>query len=318
MTLNNKRILVTGGAGVIGRELLLCLKDGAPESRVLAVDKVAPNFELPDNVEFLHLDLAKSSLEAVEEFSPHVIFHLAASFERSKESPEFWEVNWYDNTLLSHKMVDISRRFKELKTFVFASSYLIYDQSLYLKNSTDHAPVYLKESSPILPRNITGASKLYTERELDFIKEYVVPGVDIINARIFRVYGCDSKDIISRWIRDALGNECEIEVFNGQNVFDYIYAGDVAQGLYRLANVKKGFSGVVNLGSGSGRRVFDVIDEIKGHFVCKITDRGTVMDTEMSVADVALLKKLTGWSPEITLKEGMKKVIEYETAKSTQ
>ncbi|MCI4626898.1 MAG: NAD(P)-dependent oxidoreductase [Candidatus Magnetoovum sp. WYHC-5] len=304
--MKRKKILVTGGSGVIGRELLFRLND--LHNDVLSVDKIPPTVDfLPDNTTFIKLNIALDDLKDIVAFNPEVIFHLAASFERSAESAEFWDTNWLDNTLLSHRIVEILRKCSSIQKFIFASSYLIYDPALYLKGESIG---FLKEKDYVSPRNLTGAAKYYTEKELAFMKEYVRPDVDIVNARIFRVYGCGSKDVVSRWVRDCLTNK-EIELFNKENIFDFIYAGDVAEGLVRLSEVSN-FTGCVNLGFGRGNSIADVIDVINNNLPCKVNDSGTIINVEKSVADLTLLKRLTDWNPSTTLQEGIGKVIVYE------
>ncbi|MEO5360140.1 MAG: NAD-dependent epimerase/dehydratase family protein [Nitrospirota bacterium] len=307
------RCVVTGGAGVIGRELLSILHEA--KGSVLSIDKNP----LPTDFNTTHIvkDLATDSIDEINDFRPEIFFHLAAAFERSKESPEFWGVNWKDNTLLSHRMVDAARSIDSLRVFIFASSYLIYSPALYMSDSLRYDPVYLKEDSPVNPRNVTGASKYYTEKELDFIKEYLSPDLKIVSARIYRVYGKGSRDVISRWIRSALNNENndQLDVYNKDNRFDYIYARDVAEGLFRLA-LAEGAPGVVNLGSGQSHSVGDVINTLSSFTNIKIIDHGRTEAYENSTADIGLLKNLTKWQPPTTLSDGIRQIVEYERESS--
>jgi carbamoyl-phosphate synthase large subunit len=59
------------------------------------------------------------------------VIHLAATFERSAESYEFWEENFRHNVRLSHHLMSLAKDAPSVKRVVFASSYLIYDPSLY-------------------------------------------------------------------------------------------------------------------------------------------------------------------------------------------
>ncbi|MBF0319454.1 MAG: NAD-dependent epimerase/dehydratase family protein [Nitrospirae bacterium] len=307
--LKGARVVVTGGAGVIGRELLAILREA--EGTVISLDKkpLPEDFNLT-GITHIVKDLAADPIDEIIDFRPEIFFHLAAAFERSKESPEFWNVNWTDNTLMSHRAVDAARRIDTLRAFVFASSYLIYSPALYMSSSLRHAPVYLREDAPAAPRNITGASKYYTERELDFIREYLRPSLKTVYARIYRVYGRGSRDVISRWIRSAL-NSKPLDVYNIDNRFDYICARDVAEGLLRLA-VAENAEGVINLGSGQSHSVEDVLTALASFIDIKITGRARLEDYENSTADIGLLRNLTGWAPRTTLTEGIGRVIEYE------
>lgn len=315
--IRGKRVLVTGGAGVIGRELLkLLIKE---EANIRSVDR----YPLPDgdwpSVHHIQKDLAKDSLDELRDFQPQVILHLAAAFERSKESSEFWSTNWRDNVLLSHRIVDLTKEMPYLEAFVFASSYLVYSPSLYLSPSLRDDAVYLKEDDLIAPRNLCGAAKYYTERELEFVKGVLHPSLRTTYARIFRVYGCGSRDVISRWVRAALSSQ-DIKVYNKQNRFDFIFAKDVAEALLRLAE-NTSAEGAVNLGSGITWSIQDVLNLLVEYVPMaqsRIQDLGTMEPFEASCADLARLKRLTAWAPPTNLETGVKSVMEFEQSKADQ
>lgn len=310
--IKDKRVLITGSAGVIGKELVRLLI--SKSARVLSVDRLS----LPEiSVNHLQLDLSKDSLEELLDFQPQVIFHLAAAFERSKESQVFWPVNWSDNITLSHRIIDTAKRAGRLETFVFASSYLVYSPLLYLSKTAGIQAAYINENDPKDPRNITGAAKYYAEKELDFIKEYYNQDLRIVNGRIFRVYGCGSKDVISRWIRTALSDGV-IELYNEENRFDFIFAQDVAEGLLRLA--ESSAQGPVNIGTGISKSIKEVLDILESYVPVKnrIVDHGSTEEFEASCADIGKLKELTGWVPSTSLNDGIKRVVEFERKRTTQ
>ncbi len=306
----NKKVLVTGASGVIGRELLRYLIE--EEAYIMSVDRLP----LPEGdwsgVEHLQKDLATDDLDELVNFNPEVIIHLAAAFERSEESPEFWEVNWHDNMLVSHNVVNLTKKMTDLKTFVFASSYLLYNTELYMSDKLQDVR-FLKETDKLSPRNLCGGAKFYTEKELEFIQELFLPDLRVVNARIYRVYGRGSKDIISRWVRMCLEGET-LEVYNKDNQFDYVFAGDVAKGLLTLAQSPEA-SGIINLATGTPNPVSNLLK----HFIeegileeSRIVDKGTTEDFEASCADISKLKEVTGWQPPTDLKTGIKKIIAYE------
>ena len=168
----------------------------------------------------------------------------------------------------------------------------------------------LREDDLLEARNITGAAKYYAEKELDFIREYCNPSLRTIYARIYRVYGRGSNDVISRWIRASLAGE-RVQVYNRQNRFDYIFAGDVAEGLLRLAENPRA-QGVVNLGSGKARSVQEVLRIIDSLSGLEEQYLGETECFEASCADISKLRALTGWVPPTDLETGIKCVLEYE------
>src|SRR5438105_6191200 len=95
-----KRVLVTGGAGVIGRELLSLLQ--ARSAEVLSVDRLPlPKNELR-GVRHVINNLDADPLDELGDFRPEMVFHLAAAVERWKESPEFAVASWRDTIVVSH------------------------------------------------------------------------------------------------------------------------------------------------------------------------------------------------------------------------
>ncbi len=306
------RVWVTGSAGVIGRELLTLLS--ARGADVLSIDRVALDAPRP-GVRHLTLDLGAGDLDEVRAFAPEVVLHLAAAFERSRETPEFWGHGWNDNVLASHRVIEATAALPSVSTFVFASSYLLYDPSLYLFATPRSAPVLLQEEMPLAPRNLCGAAKWYAERELDFVREHLSPNLRTVLPRIYRVYGRGSRDVVSRWVRAALRGE-PIEVWNGASRFDYVYAGDVAAGILCLADTEAA-QGSVNLATGRAHSVDEMLATIASRLpVPADTVKRVRVDEpfEASAADVGRLRALTGWSPQTTLEQGIDELIAYERA----
>ena len=155
-----------------------------------------------------------------------------------------------------------------------------------------------------------GLAKYFTERELDFLWK-TERKFRIVSARIFRVYGRGSRDVISRWVRAGLQKE-PIEVWGRQNRFDFIFADDVAQGLMRLAESETA-QGVINLGSGVARSIDDVVTILRTELDdLQVQDRRSDDPIEASCADMSLFQQVTGWLPGTSIEEGIKQIIAYE------
>lgn len=304
MNWKDKNVVVTGSSGVIGSVLVNRLV--ALGARVLSLD-IASGERFGTSVEHIQVDLSEEVPRRVTDFNPEIVFHLAATFERTDEEPDYWKTSFKNNTLLSHELLMVLSQCNSLKLIIFASSYLIYDPSIYLNSETIR---YLKESDSISPRNLVGLAKYYTERELDFIQKTNAQ-IHAVSARIFRVYGRGSRDVISRWIRSALKGET-IEVYGRDGFFDYIYADDVADGLIRIAE-SDASQGIVNLGTGYARSVGDVVSVLRSEFTgMQVRELARESTKEGSGADMTRFKKLTGWSPSTSLEEGIRNVIDFE------
>lgn len=306
-----RRVLVTGGSGVIGVELLHLLAERGAD--VLSLDRQPLPAWAPRSVRSQLLELADGDLAGIADFAPRTVFHLAASFERSVETAEFWDDNWRDNGLAAHRSVELGR-LPSVEELVFASSYLIYDPALYTspRPRPRSRAVALTETSAQRPRNLCGHAKLYTEGELAFLSDLVRPELRTVSARIFRVYGRGSRDVVSRWVRAALAGG-ERLVYHPQNQFDYVYAGDVAEGLLRLAE-RPDARGVVNLGSGHARTVEELSDLVSAAVpeapVPRLRPRAEE-PYEASQADLGRLADLTGWKPATTLEAGVERLVRF-------
>ncbi len=309
--MKNKRVFVSGAAGVIGSQLVpLLLEQGAI---VMCGDLEPVPAQFPKNVLYRQGDLNYLTQEEINLFNPEVFIHLAASFERSAETYEHWEENFWHNIRLSNHLMTLMRNVDGLKRVVNASSYLIYDKSLYQFKEAREKPYKLKETDPINPRNLTGLAKLAHEIELDFLSKFKSDKFTSVSARIYRGYGINSRDVISRWIRDLLEDK-EITVYNQGGFFDYMYGEDTAKGLMKLANVD--YAGIINLGTGRSRKVGDIVSVLKKYFPnlkAKYIESDELI--ESSEADITKLKSVINWEPEKFLEETIPVLIDFEKNK---
>ncbi len=309
----DKRVFVSGGNGVIGRELARKLID---RGAIVWVGDVKPRgTELPDDVLYRRGDLNELTADEVNAFAPEVFIHLAATFERSTETYGFWEENFRHNVALSHHLMSVTKDCPSLRRVVFASSYLIYDPALYTFDQPVETAYSLRETDPILPRNLTGAAKLSHEIELRFLNGFRSETFSSVSARIYRGYGCNSRDVISRWVRDLL-HQKPITVYRPEGRFDYIFAEDTAEGLIRLAE-KPELTGIINLGTGRARAVSDVVAVLRTHFPdMQATEADADIPFEGSQADMTLYEQTIGWRPEYTLETAIPKIIAFERARN--
>ena len=315
----NKRVFISGGSGVIGTALVNNLI--AQEAHLFVGDLKPKPGGWTDLLSYREGDLITLNHTDIQDFAPEVYIHLAATFERSIETQNFWHENFHHNILLSHHLLSLQKDLPSLKKIIFASSYLIYNPENYLVKkphddptplNLDNAVSRLKESANISPRNLCGMAKLLHEQELLFVKIFR-PDLQIINARIFRSYGKNSQDIISRWIRSLIKNE-PITAYAAEGRFDFVFAEDVAKALELLAETT--YSGIVNIGSGRSRSIHEVLGILKQHFpsfTCHM--KKADIPYESSQADITLFNQLSkGFSFQI-LEQTIPELIEFEKSK---
>ena len=303
-----KRVFISGAAGVIGTEMVdMLLMQGA----VLFIGDLKPCPEKWYNkLKYYHGDLNYISYEEIADFKPEYFIHLAASFERSSETYDFWQSNFNDNILLSHHLMSLIKEVESVRSVVYASSYLIYDPQLYIFDKSQESPFILKETDPIYPRNLTGMAKLAHEIELRFLDMYKADKFAISIARIYRGYGRNSRDIISRWVRSILNDE-EILVYRPEGIFDYIYAKDSALGILKIAEAR--IQGIINLGTGKARKVSEVVDILAARLPqlkIKVIETDTLF--EASQADISKLLRKVNWQPVYSIEDGIDEIIEFE------
>jgi carbamoyl-phosphate synthase large subunit len=141
--MKGRRVFVTGGAGVIGLELIPRLF--AQGAEVLVGDLKSRPAAFPSMVRYRQGDLNGLLGSELDAFAPEILIHLAATFERSSETPGFWDENFRHNVALSHHLMTLARRSESLRRVVFASSYLIYDPALYQFAAPSDQPIALRE-----------------------------------------------------------------------------------------------------------------------------------------------------------------------------
>ncbi len=307
--MNFKKVFISGGAGVIGRELVsLLIKEKA---EIFVGDLQPCPEEFKGKVKYRQGDLNELTKQEISSFNPEIFFHLAATFERSTETYEFWEENYRHNCLLTHHLISLIKDLQSIKKIIFASSYLIYEPKLYQFKTPQEKGISLHESDPVYPRNLIGVAKFSHEIDLRFLNEYKSESYSTISARIYRGYGCNSRDVISRWIRDLIEKH-PISVYREEGIFDYIFSKDSAMGLLKLAKIEN-FNGVVNLGTGKGRKVSEILKILKKYFPeMQIIKIDSDIEYEASQANINLLKSKVNWEPEYSLEKAIPLIIDFE------
>jgi carbamoyl-phosphate synthase large subunit len=308
MPLRGERVFISGGNGVIGNALVDKL---SRSGTTLYVGDLKPRPKhWSSHIRYRQGDLNYITREELADFAPTIFIHLAATFERSTESHDFWEENFHHNVTLSHYLMGLLKEMPSLKKVVFASSYLIYDPALYTFTTPANNAHCLKENDAIYPRNLTGVAKLSHEIELRFLEEFK-RNIQFVSARIFRGYGLNSRDVISRWVRQLLRGET-LTVYAKEGMFDYIYAEDTAEGLIRLAASVEA-KGIINLGTGRARRVSEVLQILKKQFPeMRMTEVPSDIHYEASAANMDAFRKLIQWTPARQLEDTIPQIIDYE------
>jgi len=299
-------IIVTGGAGFIGSNLLEDLLEKKDE--VLVIDNLSSGskYNLKEKANLIISDVSKyKEIEFLEKFKGEEvsIVHLAAivSVDEVRENPlRGLEVNVNG----TYNVLELARKLDAYITI--ASSAAVYGEK-------DIVPI--DESDEKKPINLYGFTKLIEEEILlSYVKEYGLKGSAL---RLFNVYGPKMKKgpyagVIQIFIEKLLKNETPIIHGDGTNTRDFIYVKDVSNAFINAIKLK--INGIYNIGTGketSINELLDTIEKILGKNIKPIHDEPRKNDIKKSVAKIDKAKKELNWEPHYSLMEGLKNTINY-------
>ena len=305
--LKNKEVLVTGGCGFIGSEIVKQLSEiGA---NVTIIDNLSSGMEKYihgiSNVKLIAADLLDDdAIESVVKDKEYVINNAALPFipDSYYYPKKFFDVNV--NATISLALAVIKE--KKAKRFVHISSSEIYGTARYTPMDENHQTT---------PQSTYAVSKLAGERVVFTMhKEHNLPAVII---RPFNSFGPNITQpyIIPEIIRQMEKNDV-IKLGNLNAKRDLTYVTDTARGII-LSLVKEGVIGeVINIGSQrsfSIKELVSLISEIMDKKVSIEVDpsRFRPYDVDTLICNYERATKLLGWKPEITVKEGLEKTVEW-------
>lgn len=144
-------------------------------------------------------------------------------------------------------------------------------------------------------------------------------GLPVAIARVFMVYGPGQQDetkLVPYVIRTVLAGEAP-KISSGKHTIDWIYVGDVVDGLLRLAAAPNVDGQTLDFGSGTVITTATIVDTICDLMNApKRPEYGALADRPLEplrVAHVEETKRLIGWVPRVGLTEGLTKTIEWYT-----
>ena len=211
-------------------------------------------------------------------------------------------------SLGTHKTLGLAKA-KKAK-FLLASTSEVYGDPLIHPQKED----YWGNVNPIGPRGVYDEAKRFAEAMTVAYHRY--HGVDIKIARIFNTYGprMRIKDgrAIPAFISQALQSQ-PITVFGeGHQTRSFCYVSDLVDGLYRLLTSQQNMP--VNLGNPAEMTIEELAETIRrktGSKSAIVFEPLPVDDPKVRQPDISLARKLLGWSPRVSLDEGLTTTIAY-------
>jgi UDP-glucose-4-epimerase GalE len=311
---NNLNILVVGGAGYIGSHTTLSLK------------AAGYNVVVYDNFLTGHLDACfgdhlvegelinkRLLIKTIEKFEIDCVIQFAALIEAGQSVIE--PIPFYQNNVAGTISLLEAMHATKVKRLVFSSTAAVYGNS----NSSE----LLHEDKPKSPINPYGESKAIVETMLEScVNAY---GMQAIALRYFNAAGADAKGrsgerhepethLIPLVIETARGVRPHINIYgtdydtpDGTCIRDYVHVSDLASGhvqaVKRLFEIDHPYFDPINLGSGYGYSVKEIIESVKKiskqeFKICESKRRHG--DPAVLVADASKAKKMLGWQAQFS------------------
>jgi UDP-glucose 4-epimerase len=311
LTLEGAKVLVTGGAGFIGSELVRQLAIAG--ASVTAVDNLVngkrENLEevICNQVSLEVTDIRDTG--SMEKFldGVDIVYHLAClGVRHSIHDPE---QNHEVNASATLHLLELSKKL-EVGRFVYVSTSEVY-------GTARHTP--MTEQHPTMPHTVYGGSKLAGEcyaRAFFDTYEY-----DTVIVRPFNAFGPrshhegDSGEVIPKFMLRAMAGQPMIIFGDGKQTRDFTFVGDTARGILLAGLSENALGETINLGQGKEITVRDLADQIRT--MTDNADAEIVFDEPRPgdvlrlFADTTKAKELLGFAPEIGLVEGLEKLRQW-------
>jgi dTDP-glucose 4,6-dehydratase len=300
--------LVTGGAGFLGSHL--CDELIARGHRVICVDNLETgslaNIEhIRDPQRFVHLGIDIIAPYFVEE-PVDFVYHLA-----SPASPiDYLRLPLHTLKVGSygtHHTLGLAKA--KRARFLLASTSEVYGDPL----EHPQPESYWGHVNPIGPRGVYDEAKRYAEALT--MAYHRQQGVDTSIVRIFNTYGSRMRPhdgrAIPTFLRQGLANR-PITVFgDGSQTRSFCYVSDEIRGIIALA--ESGYHEPVNIGNPDEFTLLELAETVKdvtGSSSEIVYEALPVDDPRQRKPDITLARELLGWSPEVSLREGLTLTIE--------
>lgn len=307
------KILVTGGAGFIGSNLVDALAANDKHEIIVADDfstgareNVAHHAANP-RVRVVALDIrdkraAREIMRGVD-----VVYHLAVQCIRVSIRDPYLvhEVNATGTLHLLTAALD-----EDIKRFVYCSSSEVYGTALRVPMDEEH---------PLTPTTPYGASKLAGETYARSF--YLTYGLPVTVARPFNTYGAREHfegpygEVIPKFVVRAL-NDAPLVIFgDGAQTRDFTDVSDTVRGLIAAGECDALVGDVVNIARGQEVRIRDlaqiVLDTLPASKSVIEYQAPRPGDVLRHCADIAKAKRVLGWSPKIGIRDGVRRYVDW-------
>ena len=306
----NKKVLVTGGTGLIGKPLVEMLINKGAKVRIASLDDVS---RAHPKAEFKRFDLTKyeNCLEACKDND--YVFHLAGIKGSPKITQEKPASFFVPTILFNTNMMEAASQ-TGVERYLFTSTVGVYSPT-DIFHEDDVWKTFPSEND-----KFAGWAKRMGELQAQAYK--IEENWDkIAIVRPANVYGpYDNFDpenamVIPSLIKRGLDGENPFSVWgDGSPIRDFIYSKDVARGMLMALEFCPGSEKPINLGSGKGYSIKSLVEIITDKLNPKpeiIWDSSKPSGDKKRLMDISRAKSMIDWEPKVSLEEGIEKTMNW-------
>ena len=308
------KTVVTGAGGFVAHHLVKRLK--AEGHWVRGVDVKYPDFEASPADEFLIADLRQFEGCLAATGGVDDVYQLAADMGGIGYISANHASLTRNNTLINTHMLEAARVSKA-RRYLYASSACVYPS--FLQEVEDVTPLKESEAVPADPEKGYGWEKLFAEQLATYYHEEC--GLDVRILRFHNIYGPlgtfeggreKAPAAICRKV--AMAEEGgAIEVWgDGEQTRSFCYVDDCIEGLLRV--MESGYTKPVNLGTDELVTINELVDAVcaaSGKRLSRRHDLTKPQGVRGRNSDNTVLRKVTGWQPETTVREGIRRTYDW-------
>jgi len=312
-----KTVLITGGCGFIGTNLIKYLADKTYQLRILDnlstgkeenLKKLQSQYYRLPNVDSIVGDIRNRKMVNQAVKGVDAVVHLAAhtNVVESIENPkEDWDIN-VNGTL---NLLEACRK-NEVGRFIFASSNAVLGEQL--------PPI--DESRIPNPLSPYGASKLAGEAlGSSYCHSFGLKTISLRFANCYGPYSEHKTSVVSRFMKCALDGTPLIIYGDGKQTRDFIHVDDVCQAIYLALTTQQAQGTQQNFPCGevfqiatgvetSIRNLAKLIGEMTGRELRIIHEPERKGEIKSNYSNISKAKRLLNFAPKITLREGLKQL----------
>ena len=242
--MNNKKILITGVAGLLGSRLADWIIENKPEYTVIGIDDLSGGYieNVNSKVKFYKIDLNDTLIKNIFELEkPEYVFHFAA-YAAEGLSPFIRNFNYTNNLLITTKIVNECIK-NDVKRLVFTSTLAVYGHGY--GNIFDESQI----PKPIDPY---GVAKYACEMDIQIAGEQ--HGLDWCIIRPHNVYGINQniwdkyRNVLGIWMYQYLNNKPMTIFGDGEQTRAFSYIDDILEPLWNSAILPNASKEIINLG----------------------------------------------------------------------